>query len=272
MAPRKKQMEPRDNDLNTVPRDSPYTGPMVKIRFEDGDQANLAMHVHESLLRPFPALSPVCGSLGGTAELRIKDVSQNAGHVLVHFLYTGKYQTLRVDIWPPEERLVAQFRTCLQVYVASRTYRLRNLQSLAQIELEQLGQKVAVPDLITVAEEIYPRTHLEDLWFPSFIHSCLSRMPDDLELPMAQKLLRQLETKNTIGSLVLRSFMLRSQRSNMTADGSSVPRDLARKQQHPFRADKAESTTNKPEPPNPGVSNNANYTPSTTSLEDLGSV
>ncbi|KAH8656440.1 hypothetical protein BGZ61DRAFT_466482 [Ilyonectria robusta] len=106
-----------------------------------------------------------------------------------------------------------------------------------------------------------------DIWFQSFIHSCLSRMSDDLKLYENLIILRELEWKNTIGSMVLRSCMLRLQRSNVAASGSSVPRDLAREQQRPFRADKAEPTTNKPEPPDSDVSNTANYTPSTASFE-----
>ncbi|KAH6961734.1 hypothetical protein BKA56DRAFT_598988 [Ilyonectria sp. MPI-CAGE-AT-0026] len=269
MAPRKRQTEPKDNDPNTGPSDSlvgpellpfptkltlhqsPYASSTVKIHFEDGNPTNSAMHIHKTLLQPFPGLSSLCGSLSRTTELRLKNVSQNAGHVLVHFLYTGKYQTLRVDIPAPLDRLAAQFRTCLQVYVASKTYELRDLQILVQIELQQLGQKVDIPDLIAVTEEIYAGAHLGDLWFQSFIHS-------------------ELERKNTIGSMILRSCMLRPQRSNVAASGSSVPRDQPRKQQRPFRADKAEPTT-KPEPPDSDVSNTANDTPSTASLEDLGS-
>ncbi|KAH6974681.1 hypothetical protein EDB80DRAFT_741823 [Ilyonectria destructans] len=146
MAPRKRQTEPQDNDSNTGPSDSPYTSSTVKIHFEDGNPTNSAMHVHKTLLQPFPGLSSLCGSLSHAKELRLKGVSQNAGHVLVHFLYTGKYQTLRVDILPPRDGLAAQFRTCLQVYVACKTYELHDLQSLVQVELEQLGQKVAIPD------------------------------------------------------------------------------------------------------------------------------
>ncbi|KAH6984198.1 hypothetical protein BKA56DRAFT_580683, partial [Ilyonectria sp. MPI-CAGE-AT-0026] len=289
MAPRKRQTEPKDNDPNTGPSDSlvgpellpfptkltlhqsPYTSGTVKIHFEDGNPTNSAMQVHKTLLQPFPGLSSLCGSLSHAKELRLKGVSQNAGHVLVHFLYTGKYQTLRVDIPVPQDRLAAQFRTCLQVYVASETYELHDLQSLVRIELEQLGQKVAIPDLIVAAEEIYPGAHLGDLWFQSFIHSCLSRMSNDPELFENRKILRELERKNTIGSMVLRSCMLRLQRLNVAASGSSVPRDLARKQQRPFIADKAEPTTNKPEPPDSDVSNTANDTPSAASFEDLGS-
>ncbi|KAH6957608.1 hypothetical protein BKA56DRAFT_602195 [Ilyonectria sp. MPI-CAGE-AT-0026] len=289
MAPRKRKTEPQDNDPNTGPSDSlvgpellpfptkltlhqsPYTSSTVKIHFEDGNPTNSAMHVHKTLLQPFPGLSSLCGSLSHAKELRLKNVSQNAGHVLVHFLYTGKYQTLRVDIPSPQGRLTAQFKTCLQVYVASKTYELRDLQILVQIELEQLGQKVDIPDLIALAEEIYPGAHLGDFWFQSFIHSCLSRMSDDLELLKNQQILMELERKKTIGSMILRSCMLRLQRSNVAASGSSVPMDLARKQQRPFRADKAEPTTNEPEPPDSDVSNTANDTPSTASFEDLGS-
>ncbi|EWZ78102.1 hypothetical protein FOWG_17579 [Fusarium oxysporum f. sp. lycopersici MN25] len=192
----------------------------------------------------------ICGRRSRTTELRLEDVSQNAGHVLVHFLYTGKYQTLQVDTPDLRDRLAAQFRTCLQVYAASKTYKLHNLQGLIQIELEQLGQKVAIPDLIAVAEEIYSGAHQFE----------------------NRKILRELEVKNTIGSMILRSCMLRPRGSNMAASGSSAQRDVARKQERPFRADKTEPTTNNPEPPNSNVSSSADDTPLTASFEDLGSV
>ncbi|KAI3563004.1 hypothetical protein IWW34DRAFT_797165 [Fusarium oxysporum f. sp. albedinis] len=261
MAPRKRQTESQDNDPNMGPSDSlvgpelllfaakltlqqsPYASRMINIHFENSNPTDLAMHVHEALLQPFPGLSSLCGRRSRTTELRLEDVSQNAGHV-----------------------------TCLQVYLASKTYKLHNLQGLIQIELEQLGQKVAIPDLIAVAEEIYSGAHQVDLWFQSFIHSCLSRMSDDLELFENRKILRELEVKNTIGSMILRSCMLRPRGSNMAASGSSVQRDVARKQERPFRADKTEPTTNNPEPPNSNVSSSADDTPLTASFEDLGFV
>ncbi|KAJ0126422.1 Uncharacterized protein HZ326_30474 [Fusarium oxysporum f. sp. albedinis] len=290
MAPRKRQTESQDNDPNIGPSDSlvgpelllfaakltlhqsPYASRMINIHFENSDPTDLAMHVHEALLQPFPGLSSLCGRRSRTTELRLEDVSQNAGHVLVHFLYTGKYQILKVDTPDLRDRLAAQFRTCLQVYLASKTYKLHNLQGLIQIELEQLGQKVAIPDLIAVAEEIYSGAHQVDLWFQSFIHSCLSRMSDDLELFENRKILRELEMKNTIGSMILRSCMLRPRGSNMAASGSSAQGDVARNQERPFRADKTEPTTNNPEPPNSNVSSSADDTPLTASFEDLGSV
>ncbi|EXL63971.1 hypothetical protein FOPG_19759 [Fusarium oxysporum f. sp. conglutinans race 2 54008] len=70
---------------------------MINIHFENSNPTDLAMHVHEALLQPFPGLSSLCGRRSRTTELRLEDVSQSAGHVLVHFLYTGKYQTLQVD-------------------------------------------------------------------------------------------------------------------------------------------------------------------------------
>ncbi|KAG7423339.1 hypothetical protein Forpi1262_v015456 [Fusarium oxysporum f. sp. raphani] len=69
MAPRKRQTESQDNDPNMGPSDSPYASRMINIHFENSNPTDLAMHVHEALLQPFPGLSSLCGRRSRTTEL-----------------------------------------------------------------------------------------------------------------------------------------------------------------------------------------------------------
>ncbi|KAJ4418747.1 hypothetical protein N0V85_001328 [Neurospora sp. IMI 360204] len=188
---------------------SPFTTPLVALQFSTGapllvHRAFLEQHsllallcITNSVASPItsPVLSPSQGprSLSRTASyfssqqinssstplspgasgyvINFPDISPQAGHVLVQYLYSpDKYHTLRYTGWPviPERQLtVSRFRTSVEVYGAAKKYELRGLEQLAKKEMLELGGRLDAFTVIGVLEQ--QPTEGEDQWLDEFV-------------------------------------------------------------------------------------------------------
>ncbi|EGO58595.1 hypothetical protein NEUTE1DRAFT_77984 [Neurospora tetrasperma FGSC 2508] len=188
---------------------SPFTTSLVALQFSTGapllvHRAFLEQHsllallcITNSVASPItsPALSPSQGprSLSRTASyfssqqpnsasnplspgasgyvINFADISPQAGHVLVQYLYSpDKYHTLRYTGWPviPERQLtVSRFQTAVEVYGAAKKYELRGLEQLAKKEMLELGGRLDAFTVIGVLEQ--QPTDSEDKWLDEFV-------------------------------------------------------------------------------------------------------
>lgn len=188
---------------------SPFTTPLVALQFSAGapllvHRAFLEQHsllallcITNSVASPItsPVLSPSQGprSLPRTTSyfssqqinpsstplspgtsgyvINFPDISPQAGHVLVQYLYSPeKYHTLRYTGWPviPERQLtVSRFRTSVEVYGAAKKYELRGLEQLAKKEMLELGGRLDAFTVISVLEQ--QPTDGEDQWLDEFV-------------------------------------------------------------------------------------------------------
>jgi hypothetical protein len=65
-------------------------------------------------------------------------VSAATGHLLVHYLYTGIYQTLETKREDATTTAPVEFKQALLTFVLASTYDLPDLQRLAQKQIEIL--------------------------------------------------------------------------------------------------------------------------------------
>ncbi|KAI5465201.1 hypothetical protein BGZ63DRAFT_440746 [Mariannaea sp. PMI_226] len=190
---------------------SPYDGPMINLYFRMGLQP---LQIHRAVLNA--DLLGLATDHRKAIEIHLNDISEEAGHMVVHFLYT---QTLSCPSFTGstlEGRYECEFRACLEAYVAARKYALYGLEALVQNQLESLSVKMTVPRLIAILEEVYPRPEQGDRWFPSFIDSCVRRAFDDSKEPCYDDMLGGLQKENSIATIVLRSSILQSKHTTNT--------------------------------------------------------
>ncbi|KAK5652351.1 hypothetical protein OQA88_10543 [Cercophora sp. LCS_1] len=143
---------------------SPFGSPVITLEFGLGDR----LTVHRDLIPQNSKLYPT------DDEKRVIDLAQisgNAGHVLVHYLYTDRYKELQ---WIGKKLLDAEatlfhFKTAFQVYAAARIYELGGLEDLAIDEIERLSEMVDVFSVIDTVREVYPKPAADDYWFPGFV-------------------------------------------------------------------------------------------------------
>ena len=128
----------------------------------------MSLSIHRTVLLRSSKLALLCDAPTKTIQLR--QISNHAGHTMVHYLYTGKLNILN---WagPDADREMAQLKTMFEVYAVARTYELDGLEDLAKAEIERLASKMDAFALIDMVKTAYPIPIGDDLWFPRYIKS-----------------------------------------------------------------------------------------------------
>ncbi|KAK5655279.1 hypothetical protein OQA88_5846 [Cercophora sp. LCS_1] len=134
--------------------------PTTNLQFREG----VPLLVHSTFLRLYPKLS----------VNTLNNVSQSAGHVLVNYLYTGTYQTLK---WrgpaTGDEEAVAKLKIGFEVYATARRFELGGLEELAKEEITRLSETLDGLSLISVISEVHPVPYGQDTWLPFFLKGAI---------------------------------------------------------------------------------------------------
>jgi hypothetical protein len=93
-------------------------------------------------------------------SMSLENVSKDVGHVLVHHLFTGTYQSLKPQGESRYERLVNEFSTSIQVYAFARAYELQALGELAKSEVDKLSAELPVAVVLNLVQDAYPNPHV----------------------------------------------------------------------------------------------------------------
>ncbi|KAK2048015.1 hypothetical protein LZ31DRAFT_606790 [Colletotrichum somersetense] len=153
------------------PEVSPYTSPICSIHFAN----SMAAMIPRDIICVSAELKRICSN----DDEVIIDVPPEAGHVLVHYLYTRTWQILRRGD-------LTRFETCLYVYAAAQTYGLLGLAELAKQNITRYASELSLQDVIILAAkpcEILPE---DDPWFLTYTRVHIRQLfgdPDSLDQP-----------------------------------------------------------------------------------------
>ena len=96
----------------------------------------------------------------------LSKLDQDIGYTLVHYLYTGAYQTLKQrNILGSAER-TTEYRRSVLVYCAARSYRLDGLVTHAKRTIGRFDERLSILD---IAREAYPKLLGDEIWFPDYL-------------------------------------------------------------------------------------------------------
>ncbi|KAK2054934.1 hypothetical protein LY76DRAFT_596502 [Colletotrichum caudatum] len=70
-------------------------------------------------------------------KIYIKDVPDEAGHVLVNYLYTGTWKAIRKRHSPRDSMASTNLETSVHVYAVAQSYGLPDLAELAKVNISQ---------------------------------------------------------------------------------------------------------------------------------------
>ncbi|RYO31401.1 hypothetical protein AA0113_g11861 [Alternaria arborescens] len=134
------------------PVTSPYTSPTVALHFGPTLQEYHLPDILLQQLENIPSRDP------RTGKIHLADVDASIGHVLIHFLHTGVYQTLNNEAVgnienTQQDIVLSEFQTALLTLEAAKKYGVPGLQNLAQIELERQGEDMCLLDALRVIRE-----------------------------------------------------------------------------------------------------------------------
>ncbi|KAE8337513.1 hypothetical protein BDV24DRAFT_139981 [Aspergillus arachidicola] len=160
------------------PTTSPYKAPVVTLIIGRDEYI-----IPEFYLRQFPQLrrSPKAFEQGYNPSLKFVssiDVDEDIGHTLVHYLYTGEYETLRDGPDPTIPRRTIEYRRSAFAYLAARKYGLGGLEAHAKHYIEVFDRDVPTPDILRIARSIYSKLPRDETWFQDYIRV---KMEDEFE-------------------------------------------------------------------------------------------
>lgn len=107
------------------------------------------------------------------------DISEDVGHVLVHFLFANTYQSLEPKGSTPDEKIDSELATSIQVYALAREYEMSTLEELAKVEIEKLGKGLPFSAVLKVMRYAYPNPRMDDTWFHSYVAAGLEPLLND---------------------------------------------------------------------------------------------
>ncbi|KAF3066180.1 hypothetical protein CFAM422_009404 [Trichoderma lentiforme] len=152
-------------DEDPRPFYSPYMLITVPLQFADGRTLNIPPHLLSQ--------SHKLEAMYQETRLKFPDVSDDVGHVMIHYLYTGTYQSLRPEDSELQKALATEFSTSIRTYNAAETYELPNLAELAKAEIERLGEKLQISLVFDILREVCPNPGAGDVWLSNFLKNRL---------------------------------------------------------------------------------------------------
>ncbi|KAK0732147.1 hypothetical protein B0H67DRAFT_640447 [Lasiosphaeris hirsuta] len=159
---------------------SPYCSPLIRLRFASGKPHS----VHRIFLQQHPKLALLLDPF--TIKLDLDQISPSAGHILIQYLYTGRYQALRWKAPPTgPEADTGMLKVAFQVYTLARDYEVAGLEQLAREQISALSAAIDAFAVIDVVKETYPSLVGDDAWFPGFIKARIKAAFEDPKALMA---------------------------------------------------------------------------------------
>ncbi|TLS20366.1 uncharacterized protein PpBr36_11366 [Pyricularia pennisetigena] len=162
-------------DDDTRPESSPYAASIIELKLGDGT----ALKVPSFLLRKCPKLHTKIQTW--TQIVSLLEITQDIGHVLVHYLFTNTYQCL-LPKGTAHEKMCSEYRTASRVYRWTRDYELSDLEELAKAEVIRLGSGLPFPTVLGLLRNAYPTPRSDDVWFRSYLKDGLKLLVQDPSL------------------------------------------------------------------------------------------
>lgn len=139
-------------------------------------------------MEQYPGLKAKLNPHNLDAPIDLREVDEDIGHTLIHYLFTGQYQTLALD--PDDVRIVTEFKRSVLAYCAARLCGIERLEELTKAKVEELSKGLSIFDIQKVAEEVSPKLPRKGDWFSTQINKWIKAalMADDI-LPTEGRLI-----------------------------------------------------------------------------------
>ncbi len=201
-----------------LPTLSPYGSPACTVPFAS------PLTVPLDILKKSPKLHAAYE--GRLPELPA--IPEDVGHVLVHYLHTGTYGSLRPKPTDTLPKQVCELKTSIQAYAAARAYQLPDLMRLAEAKIDKYGDGLPLPALLEVARDAYPTLTEGDSWFLDYLRSRIRPHLKDPKSLLGSNLLDQISSILSPNRVLLRTVLelfcerIVTRPESVTSPGSSI--------------------------------------------------
>jgi hypothetical protein len=185
--------------------------------------------VHDSVLNQSEVLASKSDPWGLAKQpVSLPELDNATAHSLVHYLYTGKYQSLNTQA-SPDKVIPEGYRLSACVYCAAVRYKLPGLAELAKEKIASFDDDVSIFDVLAVARDhAFPLLLEEDTWYPAYVEGALnSAMAEDPEPFRKPDFITQVEGNSKLLQVVWKTVMSNYARAPVTPatkdDGAVTP-------------------------------------------------
>ncbi|OQD98461.1 hypothetical protein PENSOL_c009G04986 [Penicillium solitum] len=105
------------------------------------------------------------------------NVDEDVGHTVLHFLYTGGYETVSSPLDEGASDIAREYKRSVLVYYASRTWGLTDLEILAKQKMKHLDEDLPILEILRVVRDVFSSLPADETWLPSYIRENLQRLP-----------------------------------------------------------------------------------------------
>ncbi|KAJ4345196.1 uncharacterized protein N0V89_011325 [Didymosphaeria variabile] len=102
-------------------------------------------------------------------EISLPTISADTGHILVHYLYTGAYQTLKSKIGDIAQQPQLALKQALLVYRVSVTHTLDRLEQLARQQIEEHSASMDLKTMLDIIRSELPKKTEPSDWLQAYL-------------------------------------------------------------------------------------------------------
>ncbi|KAK1750502.1 hypothetical protein QBC47DRAFT_365112 [Echria macrotheca] len=184
-------------EIDTRPEISPYASPACTVPFAS------PLTVPKDILLRSPKLHAAYES-----QLpELPQISDDIGHILVHYLHTGSYESLKPKEVDTLAKQIAELRTSIRAYATARAYDLPDLMRLAEKNIEKYGEGISLPLLLEITKEAHPGLSEADGWFLDYLKSRIRPHLEDPKALLGSNLLDQISSILSPNRVLLRTVL-----------------------------------------------------------------
>lgn len=151
-----------------VPGVSPYCSPPFRLNIGPN---KVSYCVAQPYLCQYPKLESKRDEYSEWGiNIQLPDIDEDIGHTLVHFLYTGEYQTLS-PLAVLDDAI--EYKRSIRIYYVARGYELDDLVSHAKSKMRELEEGLSIFSILDIAVEVLPKLLPDETWFFEYIHDII---------------------------------------------------------------------------------------------------
>ncbi|KIL88720.1 hypothetical protein FAVG1_07968 [Fusarium avenaceum] len=184
---------------------SPYFGATCNVIFQDGATATVHCNVVPASLR---SSARYCqAEWCKLVILDMKDIESDTGHVIVHFWYSGTYQSFKSSNCSEAEATIYELKLSIKVHAASLSLNLEILQALTEDKILKLSDQLSFPLVL----DVIGKSEINFAKFPryaEYLQSYLISMKMDSLDQTATDILLKLEIPDTFSMVLLKSLII----------------------------------------------------------------
>lgn len=172
---------------------------MCKLEFAD----NLVIKVPRGVIDKHAAFAAHFAD----RRIDLTEMNESQAHILIHYLYTGDYQTLEPGAGPPGEKHAEAFAVSLWVYSAAVEYSLEHLAALASVELTELGEGLTFLEIFRIMDREEYCLGENETWLAGYLVKRAEGYSEHVTQGYAESLRAEIGEKRTLVNILLESVV-----------------------------------------------------------------